>query len=84
MKIVGFTNVISKVGYKGVKVCVSSDWSEWDKEHGDPKGKKCEMVYVSGIHLKESDIGKNVRLYFNKYNGRVYVQRMEVDGVIYK
>ena len=84
MKIVGFSNVVSKVGNKGVRVCVSGNWSEWDKENGDPKGSKCEMVYVSGIHLEETDIGKAVKLYFNKYNGRVYVRRMEVEDVVYK
>jgi len=84
MKIVGFTNVVSRKGNKGVKVCVSGDWSKWDKENGDPKGKKCEMWYVSGIHLEESDIGKSVKFVFGTYEGRVYIKRMEVDDVVYK
>ena len=81
MKIVGFTNVISRKGNKGVKVCVSSDWTKWDKENGDPKGKKCEMWFVSSVHLSEEDIGKKVVLYFGKYNGNVYVRRMDIEGI---
>lgn len=81
MKIVGFTNLVSKSGNKGVKVCVSGDWSKWDKEHGEPKGSKCEMWYVSRMHLSEEDIGKKVVLYFGKYNGNVYVQRMDIEGI---
>jgi len=83
MKIVGFTNVITRNGNKGVKVCVSGNWSKWDKENGDSKGQKCEMWYVSGMHLDELDIGKNVMLYFGKYGGRVYVRRMDIEGEHY-
>ena len=81
MKIVGFTNVITRNGNKGVKVCVSGNWSKWDKENGDPRGQKCELWYVSRVHLREEDIGKKVVLYFGKYNGSVYVQRMDIEGI---
>ena len=74
MFIVGFKNVVSKNGNKGVNVCVTGEWSDWDKEHGETKGNKVEMVYVSKKHLEETDIGRQVYLVYSKYDNKVYVK----------
>jgi len=76
MRIVGFSNVVTKSGNIGVKVCVTGEWSTWDKEHGSPKGEKSEMWYVSKVHLSETDIGRPVRFIMGKYDGRPYVREM--------
>lgn len=78
MKIIGFNNIVTKAGNIGVRVCVTGDWSNWDRDNGNTKGEKAEIWYVSGIHLSDEDIGKSVRFILgkSKYDGRPYVRKM--------
>lgn len=78
MKIVGFSNIVTKAGNIGVRVCVTGEWSTWDTVNGLTKGEKAEIWYVSGVHLSDEDIGKEVRFIIgkSKYDGRPYVRKM--------
>lgn len=79
MIIYGYCNRVSSSGNKGVNVCLIGDWSEFDKNGKFPVfGCKSEMVYVSGIHLTEDDIGKECVLLYGKYDGKVYVRELSV------
>lgn len=76
MKIVGFNNIVTKAGNLGVKVCVTGDWSNWEKENGNIKGEKAETLYVSKIHLSDEDIGKSVKFIYGKSRYGPYIKKM--------
>jgi hypothetical protein len=81
MKIVGYSNTVTKSGNKGVNVCVTGEFTQWEKENRKPVGIKAEMLYVSGRHLEPEQIGTYVEFQMGMWNGKPYVVNMfAADG----
>lgn len=70
MKIIGFKNVVTKVGNKAVVVCVTDEWEDWEKGYGQ----NVRVEYVSRVHLDEKDIGREVLFKYGIYNDKAYVK----------
>ncbi len=66
MKLVGFINTVSKSGNQGVTVCAQGEWNEWELANREPVGVKTISTYVSGKHLQEADLGKEITFFYNK------------------
>lgn len=78
-KIVGFINNTTQSGNIGVNVSVMGEFSDWEMQNKKPIGQSANSYYISGVHLKETDIGKEVDIFFRKtQSGDVFCSGMKV------